>query len=89
MPKRKRDTFDQSAGGDASKGAKQQRIQHKLSQNVLKIAHAFKIAKGFERQKLGRRQKSAIAEEKFEDVKRIGAEIGALKVWIFYERLGW
>lgn len=61
-------------------GAKQQRVQHKLKQGVVKVGHAFKLAKGFERQKLGRRQKSAGAEKKEQDIQRINAEIAALKV---------
>lgn len=64
----------------APDGAKQQRVQHKLKQGVVKIGHAFKLAKGFERQKLGRRQKSAGAERKEQDIRRINAEIAALKV---------
>ncbi|RMY33648.1 hypothetical protein D0865_14402 [Hortaea werneckii] len=63
----------------APDGAKQQRVQHKLKQGVVKIGHAFKLAKGFERQKLGRRQKSAGAEKKEQDIRRINAEIAALK----------
>ncbi|KAI7139001.1 hypothetical protein KC337_g52 [Hortaea werneckii] len=64
----------------APDGAKQQRVQHKLKQGEVKFGHAFKLAKGFERQKLGRRQKSAGAEKKEQDVQRINAEIAALKV---------
>ncbi|KAI7090248.1 hypothetical protein KC356_g1666 [Hortaea werneckii] len=63
----------------APDGAKQQRVQHKLKQGEVKVGHAFKLAKGFERQKLGRRQKSAGAEKKEQDVQRINAEIAALK----------
>ncbi|KAI7133280.1 hypothetical protein D0864_12053 [Hortaea werneckii] len=63
----------------APDGAKQQRVQHKLKQGAVKIGHAFKLAKGFERQKLGRRQKSAGAEKKEQDIQRINAEIAALK----------
>ena len=64
----------------APDGAKQQRVQHKLKQGAVKVGHSFKLAKGFERQKLGRRQKSAGAEKKEQDIQRINAEIAALKV---------
>ncbi|KAI6901285.1 hypothetical protein KC318_g14002, partial [Hortaea werneckii] len=63
----------------APDGAKRQRVQHKLKQGVVKVGHAFKLAKGFERQKLGRRQKSVGAEKKEQDIRRINAEIAALK----------
>lgn len=41
---------------------------------------ALKIARGFERQKLGRRQKTAKEQKKEEDIKRFDAEVAALKV---------
>jgi len=80
MPKRKRDNEVSSDEGDAVFGAAQQRVQHKLQQGIVKLGHAFKIAKGFERQKLGRRRKNAIAQKDEKDVQRIDAEIAALKV---------
>lgn len=84
MPKRKRDTSADTEAGDviprAYDGAKKQRVQYKLKQGVVKVGHAFKLAKGFERQKLGRRQKAAVAENKEKDIHRINAEIAALKV---------
>lgn len=86
MPKRKRDQSQdaESETGEprAYDGAKKQRVRHKLKQGAVKIGHAFKVAKGFERQKLGRRQKTAFAEKKEADLQRINAEIGALKVRI-------
>lgn len=85
MPKRKReaptgDAEEAPIVESAPKGAKAQRIQHKLAQGSVKIGHAFKVAKGFERQKLGRRQKTAVAEQDETAAQRIYAEIGALKV---------
>ncbi|KAK4549341.1 hypothetical protein LTR36_006338 [Oleoguttula mirabilis] len=79
MPKRKRDGSADVDAGDAALGAQQQRIQYKLKQGTVKLGHAFKIAKGFERQKLGRRKKSAVTEKVEKDVQRIDAEIAALK----------
>lgn len=79
MPKRKRDD-DGDARSGAVASAQQQRVQFKLKQGIVKLGHAFKIAKGFERQKLGRRRKNALTQKNEKDVQRIDAETGALKV---------
>ena len=55
MPKRKRDDgTDASLEGSPEpvNDPKQKRLQLKLHQATVKLGHAFKIAKGFERQKL-------------------------------------
>ena len=58
----------------------QQEIVAETITKSKKLLHrALKTAKGFERQKLGKRQKIAIEGEKFEDVRRINREIEALK----------
>ena len=44
------------------------------------LAQALKLARGFERQKLGRRQKTAKAAANADDSKRLVAEVKALKV---------
>lgn len=81
MPKRKRDSDESdSDDGDAVLGAQQQRVQHKLHHGTVKLGHAFKIAKGLERQKLGRRRKNDLAKKDGKSVQRIDAEINALKV---------
>ena len=74
MTKRKRDEADEVVD------AKRQRVHHKIKLGVTKLGHAFKVSKGFERQKLGRRQKAAVAENNEDDNKRIDSEITALKV---------
>ena len=81
MPKRKRDDDDAQNSGNSSIVAK--RIEHKLKVGATKLGHAFKIAKGFERQKLGRRQKNAVSQSNSKDVARINSEIEALKVGLF------
>jgi hypothetical protein len=87
MPKRKRDNEDGDAS-DEKHGAQQQRIQFKLKQGVVKLGHAFKVAKGFERQKLSRRRKTAVSEKQEEkDVQRIDAETAAIKVRCGRKRL--
>jgi len=79
MPKRKREG-DADDAPEPNNGAKAQRVRHKLQQGTVKLGHAFKVAKGFERQKLGRRRKNAIAQSNATDVKRIDAEAAAVKV---------
>ncbi|KAF2772346.1 Bud-site selection protein [Teratosphaeria nubilosa] len=79
MPKRKREAGDDGGGQGVPLGAAQQRVQHKLKQGVVKLGHAFKIAKGFERQKLSRRLKTAQSGKKELDEQRIHAEISAIK----------
>ena len=83
MPKRKReDGADGASEGSPEPvvDAKQRRLQLKLEQGTVKLGHAFKGAKGFERQKLGRRQKTAASAKNEKDAQRIEAEITALKV---------
>lgn len=78
MPKREReDDNAQSVGSDSVKA---RRVEHKLKLGGTKLGHAFKIAKGFERQKLGRRQKTAVSRSDIINVERIDGEIEALKV---------
>lgn len=74
MGKRRRD-FDVP-----SVGAKRQRIAGKLHYTTKRVAHAFKVAKGYERTKLGRRQKKAEEQSNQPLLERIGTEITALKV---------
>ena len=79
MPKRKREDGD-APDAESRNGVKQRRTEHKLKLGAIKLGHAFKVAKGFERQKLGRRRKNAVSQNNPNDVKRIDAEIEALKV---------
>ncbi|KAK3686478.1 hypothetical protein LTR37_019763 [Vermiconidia calcicola] len=77
MAKRKRD--DDASEDEAEVSAKQRRVQYKLDKGTAKLRHAFKVAKGFERQKLGRRRKKPVDMKKEIDIDRIDAEIAALK----------
>lgn len=82
MPKRKRDDGTGEAREESPEAVadpKQKRLQLKLHQATVKVGHAFKIAKGFERQKLGRRQKTAAAAKNEKDAQRVETEIAALK----------
>ncbi|KAL8849832.1 MAG: hypothetical protein Q9221_005170 [Calogaya cf. arnoldii] len=57
----------------------QQYLEHLLQSSKQLLAQALKLARGFERQKLGRRQKTADAADDDGDSKRLVAEIKALK----------
>lgn len=62
MPKRKRDTVreDEDAGiEDQALRIKVSRLKAKFDQSTKALLSALKLARGFERQKLGRRQKNA------------------------------
>lgn len=97
MPKRKRacldevsfdnetlqhDQFDQALRIQAS------RLEAKFAQGVKQVHCALKLARGFERQKLGRRQKTIDVKVKEQGTnagaQRLAAEIGVLKVSLLY-----
>ncbi|KAH7020605.1 putative cellular morphogenesis protein [Macrophomina phaseolina] len=84
MPKRKRADPDVSAADEPSDNgratAKQRKqLPPRLEQGKKALNKALKISRGFERQKLSRRRKTAEKEGKEKDVERIDAEIAALK----------
>lgn len=74
MPKRKRED------DEARDPAQQRRVQQRLKVALTKLGHAFKVSKGLERQKLGKRRRKAEEESYQKDVERIDSEIAALKV---------
>ena len=78
MPKRKREDDGEEPVSEVT--FKQKRVQLKLKTNVGKLRHAFKVAKGFERQKLSRRRKDAESGKKDRSVETIDGEVVALKV---------
>lgn len=77
MPKRKRPVYEKDP--DRVLQAKKQEVIDKITHSKKLLHKALKTAKGFERQKLGKRQKNAIDSGKHEDVRRINREIEALK----------
>ena len=78
MVKRKR---EEDGAEPIERRAKRTRnVERELRIGVMKLGHAFKVSKGFERQKLGRRQKKAAAQDDQKDLVRIDSEIAALKV---------
>ena len=61
-------------------GLQQRWVEHSLEQGKKALFRSLKVARGFERQKLGRRQKTAKAENAETDIIRLDAEVAALKV---------
>jgi len=82
MPKRKRDDADEGDRTVASvkhTELSRQRASEKILHGKKVLHRALKLAKGFERQKLSRRQKIATKASQDADLKRIDDEILALK----------
>lgn len=83
MPKRKRDWAgppEEDGGAEKGKSPRMRRVEYKLDQGHKLLNRAFKTAKGFERQKLSRRRKTACDKSDAKDVVRIDEEIEAIKV---------
>lgn len=57
-----------------------QQLEGLLDQGKKALFRSLKVARGFERQKLGRRQKTAKVDDKDADMTRLEAEVVALKV---------
>lgn len=91
MPKRKHSDLEPNpnAHSSSSSGAKQtrtaQRLSSKFDNDVQSLTRALKVARGFEKQKMGRRGKKARSEEKKQgSVGRIEEEGRILKVPLPY-----
>ncbi|KXT07444.1 hypothetical protein AC578_450 [Pseudocercospora eumusae] len=81
MSKRKRDG-DSNGEGDqvaARDYRRQRQIVDTFAHSAQQLAAAFKLARGFERQKMGRRKKIAAREKNEQETQRIDAEVAALK----------
>lgn len=88
MPKRKLSELNGSAHGDARKlSMKAIRLTNKFEQGVQQISKGLKVARGFERQKLSRREKTAKLQGESTTLSRLAEEVEALKVR-FATRLG-
>lgn len=74
----KRETSNGSS--DKRLGLQQRQVEHLLEQGKKALFRSLKVARGFERQKLGRRQKTAKAEKAEDDLIRFSAEVAVLKV---------
>lgn len=85
MPKRNFDEFRESDVDSQRLSAGALRAQRTQLERVLehgkrKLFQALKLGRGFERQKLGRRQKSARESNTESEMVRLNAEVAALKV---------
>ncbi|CZR52245.1 uncharacterized protein PAC_02122 [Phialocephala subalpina] len=78
MPKRKRTNSDEDDGDRILRRRKTATLDE-LTRSKKLLHRALKTAKGFERQKLGKRLKSATSKSESEEIKRINNEIEALK----------
>jgi len=78
MVKRKRAIYGDENGERAQKLRKKE-VPERVAQSKKLLNRALKTAKGFERQKLGKRLKNATDAAKTEDVERINREIEVLK----------
>ena len=58
----------------------QRQVEHLLEEGKKALFKSLKVARGFERQKLGRRQKTAKVDKAEDDLVRLNAEVAALKV---------
>ena len=65
---------------DQRLGLQQRQVEHLLEQGKKALFKSLKVARGFERQKLGRRQNTAKAEKAYDDLQRLNSEVAALKV---------
>ncbi|GAB7349285.1 hypothetical protein MBLNU459_g8430t1 [Dothideomycetes sp. NU459] len=87
MPKRKRDGEWEPPSKETQTepgiSMRQHRVEAKINNGHKLLNRAFKTAKGFERQKLGRRRKTAISKSDAKDVARIDAETAAIKTLDF------
>ncbi|CAF9943292.1 MAG: hypothetical protein ALECFALPRED_010995 [Alectoria fallacina] len=84
MSKRKHNEISSSeapSNGTPARTLRLQRLQldDLLDQGKKSLFHSLKVARGFERQKLGRRQKTAKTESNAADTARLEAEVAALK----------
>ncbi|KAK4506631.1 hypothetical protein PRZ48_000363 [Zasmidium cellare] len=80
MSKRKRSDDVEDGEADAAANFRQQRrIMAAFSESTKNLSRAFKLAKGLEQQKTGRRLKTAAAKKDQKDMDRINAEKAAIK----------
>lgn len=85
MPKRNFDEFretdvDSQRLDDSTLRAQRTQLERVLEHGKRRLFQALKLGRGFERQKLGRRQKTAKESNTESGIVRLNAEVAALKV---------
>ncbi|KAL8790946.1 MAG: hypothetical protein Q9213_000371 [Squamulea squamosa] len=93
MSKRKRREDEQAKAKRTEPDSEEIRLQRQHLESVLErskqlLSQALKLARGFERQKLGRRQKAAEEARNDGDRKRLATEVAALKVCLRLQQSG-
>ncbi|KAL8767079.1 MAG: hypothetical protein Q9209_006306 [Squamulea sp. 1 TL-2023] len=93
MSKRKRGEDEQRRTKRTKLSSGDVRLQRQYIESVLErskqlLSQALKLARGFERQKLGRRQKAAKEAKDDRNEKRLASEVAALKVCSRLQRPG-
>ena len=86
MAKRKRAAFedDGPAGNSTEERSiklQLRRLEQQIEYGQKTLHRALKLARGFERQKLGRRQKTAQTNNDRDGMARLSQEVRTLKVW--------
>ncbi|KAF7586110.1 hypothetical protein BBP40_009440 [Aspergillus hancockii] len=82
MPKRKHSDVDSGPSPGPEKrtyNVQTMRLTHKFEHGVIILSRALKTARGFERQKLGRREKTARSQGGTETLQRLAEEVSFLK----------
>ncbi len=90
MSKRRKLDSDHRDGEFPSRAVNQQRsqLEDEIEHATKTLYRALKVARGFERQKLGRRQKATKEKKDGAESARLEAEVAALKVGGIYRRSG-
>lgn len=80
MPKRKHSELSSEDHPENFNRVKATRLGHKFERGTQLLFRALKTSRGFERQKLGRRQKTAKSEKDDKSLERLEKEVHVLKV---------
>lgn len=82
MPKRKLSDLESTTTNtlSAKQSLQASRLSTKFDHDVQALSKALKVARGFEKQKMGRRGKKAKTEEESRAIARLEEEGGLLKV---------
>ena len=84
MAKRKRGESEHDEahddGEEQSQNWRKARLAAQVTQGTTLLRQALKFARGFERQKLGRRQKAASTKKAGDELVRLREEVAVLKV---------
>jgi hypothetical protein len=84
MPKRKLSDADSGPGTEKrTYNVQTMRLTQKFEHGVTILSRALKTARGFERQKLGRREKTAKSQGGAETLQRLAEEVSFLKVCLY------